>query len=366
MSHNSQAPRELEGATKGLLKVGGRWKAHTNTASKSFLRNISQDRLTALQTVAESNGYLAATTTTNAFDSVDQWWAAQRANAEIHGTTPQMPDDWTPRHAAGSSLSGKRRTRRETYRGEQVSLVMPSAASVKSFAAAQGPTVDVPVTVDTPSGRVSGWVRVSQNDANTWSTRALEFPGTSGAVAAEAVRAVLEARRPRLALQSSGDLMAKRRERFFAEGFAMVKTPPSDFLRFFAAIPDEKDPSAVTAVVSIADKNDPKKKTVYGHRVSKENMDAFIQAASEGSPGEAWNKFIKRTPGDVNAPENRHLRRDKGGLLSDRVELITCRNCYRVSTAARGHVCAAQEAPSAGVPVETQKAWESVLAGARS
>lgn len=135
----------------------------------------------------------------------------QEEGKEVH----RMPDDWTKAKLAGDSSSGHRRTVLRTYKGAGIELRMLSATSIKEFVKAiNGEVLDIPVEVKDASGKtLQSWVRAVKTGSGEWQTTTLGEHGasTGGHRAAEAVAAVLEARRPTVALEEVGNLLDRRR-----------------------------------------------------------------------------------------------------------------------------------------------------------
>ena len=242
-----------------------------------------------------------------------EWWDQTFTLGEYgdaRGDYPQMPDDYTPSMTTGRSLEGNRRTHRMCYRGIGVALRMPSATSIKRYATNEGSaTFDVPVSASYPGGSVTGWVRVTRGANGTWATRGLGFSPEDSAYVAEAVQAVLEARRPSRALQEVGDLLDRRRARAAALG-TRVEVANSQWIRRLGY---DKSTSTMVMVTG---------RSLYGFTVPPE----VYQAMSEShSPGRIYNEVIKGR--------------------ARRVEVRECLHCHRYSTAGTGHRCPPREGP---------------------
>jgi len=228
---------------------------------------------------------------------------------------PQMPDDNTPGMTLGNSLDGNRRTHRVKYRGEDVTLRMPSAAAMKRFAAqSEESTFDVPVGAEYPDTSgvntlVAGWVRVTGSPNGNWTAIGMGFPGGADGAVAEGVASILEARRPSHALRDAGSLIAKHRDRQAAQGVPLRAVSSA----WISALGYD-DATGVMATQTAAG-------GVYGHLVSKAT---FGEVASAKSPGSMFNKLVKG---------------------SGRVEVGNCPSCGRFFAASGSHSCPTPSAP---------------------
>jgi hypothetical protein len=253
---------------------------------------------------------------------IDQWWGDHFVTAEYRASGegfPQMPDDFTPGMGVGHSLSGHRRTHRVKYRGEDLALRMPSAAAVKRFALNSGDTTfDVPVgaAFPDPSGAeqfTSGWVRVTKGAGGRWTAVGMGFPAGGDEAVAEAVSAVVEARRPSFALRDAGSLIERHRARLAAQGAPLQ--PVSS--QWISAIGYD----AASGVMATQTANG----HVYGHLVSKARFNAVAEARS---PGAMFNRVIKG---------------------SERMEVARCEGCGRFYSSDAPHSCPTPAAPAPGV-----------------
>ena len=260
-----------------------------------------------------------------------EWWDHTFMLGEYgdaRGDYPQMPDDYTPSMTTGRSLEGNRRTHRMCYRGIGVALRMPSATSIKRYAANEGSaTFDVPVSASYPAGSVTGWVRVTRGADGAWATRGLGFSPEDSAYVAEGVQAVLEARRPSRALQEVGDLLDRRRARAAALG-TRVEVANSQWIKRLGY---DKSTSTMVMVTG---------RSLYGFTVPPE----VYQAMSEShAPGRIYNEVIKGR--------------------ARRVEVRECPRCHRYSTARTGHRCPPREGPRNLVGVEVNRLHRQAGAG---
>ena len=266
-----------------------------------------------------------------------EWWDTARVAAEYAADGrgyPQMPDDYTPSMTAGQALSGHRRTHRMAYRGSGMTLRMPSATSVRAFARNESSTFDVPITAeyrrdDGSTGSVTGWVRVTRFSDREWSTTPIGFKGDTGAPYAEAVAAVLEARRPTAGLREAGDLIEAHRRRVTQGGTTLAPLRSSwiDSMSY--------DTNTGTMFTQT------KKGGLYGHQVP-EGVHAAI--AHSPRPGEVFNRMRK----------NRRL--------NEPVAVASCPRCQRVYSTAVGHHCAGHQAPTGQVWDKTVQARRSAAA----
>ncbi|WP_159599111.1 KTSC domain-containing protein [Agromyces humi] len=207
-------------------------------------------------------------------------------------------------------VDGGRRTHRATYRGQDISVQMPSAAAVKRYSYNHGGTFEFPVAGSFPGGQITGTVRVTQNGANEWSVQGLGFPPGSAELIAEAVGAVLEARRPRLAIEDARQLAQRRAERFAAAG-GKVEEPREESSFITAA---GYDRGRGVLAIRIREK-------LYGYRVTEQQARAFFSASSVGS---AYNRLVR------------------GG---HRVDVRECPACHRFNVGESVHRCPSRHLP---------------------
>lgn len=245
----------------------------------------------------------------NGVPEVKQWWDTHFVRSEYQpdgAGYPKMPDDWTPRMTGGAALSGHRRTYRRTYTGAGVSVRMPSATAIKSYSGAVlHSTFDVPVQADYPGGSVSGWVRVTKMGPNEYAVSGLDFGDKENALVSEAVSAVLEARRPSVALRDVGDLLKRRRDRFAAAGTKVDATPRSGFISGVGY-------NKLTGVMGVTIGT-----RAYAYEVPEV---VFEKVRGAHSPGEMYNLLVKGR--------------------GRRVEEITaCPRCGRFNAASAKHRC---------------------------
>lgn len=284
-----------------------------------------------------AHGYAPAAVVDDPFDPArtsrrDEWWQASFALAEHArgGGYHVMPDDYTPGMTEGQSLTGHRRTHRMKYEGGGAVLRMPSATAIKRYADdIDGATFDVPVEAHTPAGTMHGYVRVTRGKNGLWLVESPELgrdeqgrptvtdPATGQARLAtpreiarsqyvtEAVNAVLESRRPSLALKEVGDLMARRRERRAQLGETLVTPDQSGVVKGVAY-------SAATQATLVR----------LGNRV---------YAYADTSPQDASRLLRNYSPGRV---YNQHFKNRKPSI---RVE--QCPDCRRYALTTIEHRC---------------------------
>lgn len=302
MSKNPNPNRQPKG-----IPIGGQFASKVNpeatldlAADALPLESVARfmdERVDALR----SHGFVPATTAPLLVDPRSsahrkEWWDRHMAAGEFNhpeGGYAQMPDDWTPSRTLGaSSISGLRRTHRMAYVGDEVAIRMPSATSIKSFAAANvsgkgpGETFDVPVSAQFPGGQIDGWVRVAKGADGTWATQGLGFTAEQSAYVAESVQCVLESRRPSRALREAGDILERRRQRA-AELGAPVTPITSTWIKGAGY-----DKVTGTMVITTDTKSGPK---TYGYDVP---IAAFQSVATSPAPGRTFNQIIrgKATP----------------------------------------------------------------------
>lgn len=264
------------------------------------------------------------------------WWMDAFARAEVRTdgkAYPMIPDDYTPSQGAGRSLSNKRRTYRKLYQSGEIAIRMPSATAVRRFSEELGNgTFDIPVSAEGPAGNpISGHVRVTQHADGRWTTTAINMPPNAQEKVAEAVAAILEARRPTFALtqaEQAGGLIARARERRAGAGAAMVSNERSSWIES-TGYNDETG----EMVLNLQGRH-------YGYQVPRGVYDYVVSAPS---PGAAYNSLVKG-------------RYDSHGV--DRC--ADCGRCYRAGTATV-HRCPTHRPPTGKVTVHTQRVYAFVM-----
>lgn len=296
MDKNQNQDRQPKG-----IPVGGQFAPKTNPEATldlagevgpSETARFMDERVEALR----QHGYVPATTAPLLVDPRSsahrkEWWDQHMAAGEYNnpeGGYAQMPDDWTPSRTEGrSAISGLRRTHRMAYVGNDVAIRMPSATSIKDFAAASvpgkgiGETFDVPVSAQFPGGQIDGWVRVVKGENGTWATQGLGFTSEQSAYAAESVQCVLESRRPSRALREAGDILERRRGRA-AELGAPVVPIASTWIKEAGY-----DKATGTMVITTEGKTG---KKIYGYDVP---IAVYLRVAKGEAPGRVFNATIR-------------------------------------------------------------------------
>lgn len=334
---SASQPRQPAG-----IPVGGQWAVRRAAESPQTLDAAAPvaPRVAEMQQrhrVLEQMGFVPARAVRAEDDPRStarraEWWETHFVNAEygpanrIGGQTgyAQMPDDNTPEMTGGRALSGHRRTHRVKYEGSGLALRMPSATAIKRFEKQSGgQTFDVPVSAvnDDTGGSISGWVRVTRS-GDDWHTEGLGFPASAQDQVAEAVSAVLEARRPTQALSQVGDLIARHKAKRASYG---VEVEPVRSAWIDGAGYDEDSGTMVMETAS---------QRSYGFAVPKA---AFTRMMSSSAPGRVFNAEIKG--------------------VAQRVEVQSCGRCGRFYQDGRAHTCPPSHRPAPTVsPLHSRRA----------
>lgn len=176
-------------------------------------------------------------------------------------------------------------TRRATYTGGGTELTMPSRAAVLRMGQDTGATFDVPVS----GGGRQSWVRLTPGDGGRWHASPTASTDRESVRTAEAVCAVMEARRPRTALADAGNLLARRRERLDARGARDVDVTSSwiDSVGYQA--------SSNMMVMRTKDVTNKSGQTRPGRIYGYEGVPAsyYRQLATAQAPGRVFNAMIK-------------------------------------------------------------------------
>lgn len=328
------------------IPIGGQYATAAHPEAGIALSSFAhRQSMAERRELLKAGGYVPATTLTAATSPKtaadrEEWWNRNFVSAEYGAdkgkSYPQMPDDYTPAQTLGQAMSGKRRTHRMNYGNKDIDLRMPSATSIKRYSGDHGnPTFDVPVSVAIRGGEPKQtWVRVTKTGPHSWETTHLGgAEGTEASVmVSEAVAAVLESRRPSMALAGVDNLIKARRKREAAKG-AEMNPISSSFI-------DEVgyDPATNTMATRIGDK-------LYGHRV---NEFTFAAMANSERPGTVFNKLVRTVQG---------------------AGVERCGNCGRFSNIEVTHVCPKGHRPAADLnPEHTERARRraEIVAGSRS
>lgn len=292
-------------ARQQVRHADGRYGETVRTDPGAILAGtFGADRLTQLA----ADGYTPPVAYNPRATNADQWWAEHFAAAEYNpdGDIPKMPDHSSDTRT-GHSLTGTRRLPLVNYPWRGATFQMPSATACRRFAeTSNSHAVDIPITVTRPDGtQYAGWVRASGR-GHSWMCEPLNIEGKDGAAAAEAVAALLEARRPSLALREAGDLIARHNH-----NRAGIEATPvsSSWIRAIGYGPDN------TLVMQTETGR------VYSYRMAA----TYLRAVQKHrSPGEAFNHIVKK----------------KG----QRVEAEQCPDCLRIYLTGNTHVCPPQDA----------------------
>lgn len=205
------------------------------------------------------------------------WWSNRLSIAEHNhadGDYPMLPE----RGVYDTML----RTYRRCYQGGANAVRIASKSAVNRFADKTGGTFDMPAEVLTAEGPVSTNVRCTRVADGVWHvTPTTANPSRSEVAAAEAVRVVLEAQRPALALERVGDLVA-RAERRVPVGAVRRRPVDSSFIQ---AVGFGRRAPVVTVEM---------RGQVYGYATDSVRAGQFLAAMQAGgSLGAAYNEFIK-------------------------------------------------------------------------
>ena len=248
----------------------------------------------------------------------DEWWSRSFGNAEWRNDTgyPKMPDDFTPSGTGGQSVTGNRRTSRRWYKGEDISVRMPSVSAIKRFSRSiDSGTFDLPVQVSNGADGIQGWVRVTQH-GQQWSVTGIGMNAADSAGMSEAVRALLESRTPTVELSTVANLRDRYKARVRQEGM-QTEQLNSGWIKAVGY-----DKKSGTLALSMNGRH-------YGWPVSE---DVAQQLRTSRSPGKVFNQLVKGKPRSE--------------------QLDACDNCGRVYSPKMDHRCPARHnAPesSAGV-----------------
>lgn len=262
--------------------------APVNEAYNARLVREFNERRARLQ----KEGYAAATAqvavadvreTARDDDKRADWWDQNFITGEFApekaGSYALMPDNYTPGMTAGRSAEGNRRTHRMLYEGAGVAVRMPSATAIKRFSAEnKNNSFDVPLSIEIDGQQVAGHVRVTKNGPNQWGVSALGFNADKGERVAEAVSAVLEARRPSTALRNVNSLVERRRERLAMAGAKMEPMESS----FIDSIGYNEHGSEMYMNISGRQ---------YAYRVPR---DVYHALRNSKSPGKTYNDLVKK------------------------------------------------------------------------
>lgn len=307
MSNVVPIPRKPKGTP-----VGGEFAKRDRSESAIGLVDIGAGGVTAEEQqrralALEHGGFIPAIAGPRLRDrGARAWWSAAfvRAEHQPHGQGfYKMGDLWTAK-----GMQRSRRLGRYSYDIGGVQLKMPSITQIKKASADRGhETFDVPISASFPGGSVDGWVRVTRNGPGEWSVQGLNMDPKAAAYAAEAVSALLEARKVSTAAVENPDLMARRQARFARGGIKMQETKNSAFITGVGY-----NHAAHTMAVKIGNRH-------YSYRVPPETYKKVLSARN---PGAAYNLLVK------------------GNERS--VPVSSCDNCHRFYAENDGHRCPSQ------------------------
>ena len=240
---------------------------------------------------------------------VDTWWDQAFLGADYDGNiSPMIGDDNTPGRFDGRSIDGYRHTYRRWYHGDDMDVRLPSMAAIRRMSK-QNPRKTFQIPVETVINGVSTrcWCSLTRGDRGRWG---VEVQGGAGnpRVTGEAVRALLEARRPSKEPLETGRLLKAYRQRTLLEGTMPQPIANSEWM-------GEATWQDGVMGVRLGNK-------LYGYRVPKQMYEDMIRAES---PGQYYNQHIKR---------KRTV-----------TWVVECPRCHRYYLEKRGHTC----------PVEAKK-----------
>lgn len=267
---------------------------------------------------------------------IRNWWRDAHSRSELRTdgkSYHQMPDDYTPGELPGRSLTGKRRTYRKLYQSGEIALRMPSATAIRRYSKEIGSqTFDVPITAEGPAGNpVSGHVRITETTPGRYSVTAINMPVNAQEKVAEAVNAVLENRRPSIALsevERNGGLLARARARRTAAG---TKTQAIDNSDWINAVGYNRDSGEI--VLSLQGRH-------YGYEVP-EGIYEYVTTAP--SAGKAYNALIK------------------GKYPSHQID--QCDTCSAWTRMGEEHTCYAHRAPTGDAKPHNDRVRAYVMGG---
>jgi hypothetical protein len=208
-----------------------------------------------------------------------QWWRTRTWAAEHRheqGDYPLMTEYGSP-----SSPESGRRTHRMLYEGNGTKMRMPARTAIDRFSAAHGHrTFDVPVEIESPSGKMIVNVRVSKWPGGYWHVSS-PTGSPAGIEAAEAVHAVLEAKRGRIrsSLTDAGNLLERAQNRPAPHGTVRVRSVNSSMISRVGY-----DPTNRMMTVEMT------RGQVYGYACSESTFEAVAGASSVG---QAYNQLVR-------------------------------------------------------------------------
>ena len=313
-------PRQPQG-----IPAGGQFAGHTHGTGDVVLGFARRAEL------LEGAGYVPAIVIPSTSDPrsstrAREWWDRARISAEYGTGIPQMQD----------LVDGP--VQRRAYGNDRIKLRMPAVSAIRAAAAANPGTFDIPVSMSLGGAKpVQGWVRATPGPGGAWDIATLGGDGPAAAELAEAVTAVLESRRPTLALAQAGNLlesrarrMAEKRRTAASEG-VLMKGVNSSFISEVGY-----DPASETLATRIGAR-------IYGHRVPREVFEVMKEAEN---PGIAFNRLVRG--------------RSQG------VAVTQCPSCRRFHSPLSEHACPEEISPSgAAAPANPKARREAMMAAFR-
>lgn len=284
------------------IPEGGQWSetAKARPPVPTFGRNYEQSRYDMLR----ANKFVPADQVKLSGGTATKWYQAAEATGEFNTEGGFERMSRSPK-AIGSL--------RQTYRGQDFALTMPSVTSVRRMAAEvdpRGTPFDIPVsTPDGKGGQTIGWVRVSQDKGSGWNVQTLgDRTNSDSATVGAGVKSMLEARRitDHLDGKTKKDMIADFREtrrQSFAKRSHKLKSPWVDSVGF-----DEHEKEVLVTTTSGRS---------YRYPYGKDVLEAI---RTTHKPGQYINKVLKGT---------------------GEVEVSECQQCHRTFTSVGTHQCPA-------------------------
>lgn len=134
---------------------------------------------------------------------IKNWWKggfdAYGANNQ-QTAIPVLPDNWSKsfregRASTGHSLEGNRRVSRMCYQAGDRNIRMPSKTAIRHYMNSQGINqLQVPLSIDTPTGPRVGYVTLTRNPNGSWVGHTEGFDGEDKLYVEEASAAIMENR----------------------------------------------------------------------------------------------------------------------------------------------------------------------------
>lgn len=134
---------------------------------------------------------------------IKTWW---REGFDAYGANnkktaiPVLPDNWSKsfregQTSRGNSLEGNRRVSRMCYQAGDRNIRMPSKTAIRHYMNSQGINqLQVPLSIDTPTGPRVGYVTLTRNPNGSWVGHTEGFNGEDKLYVEEASAAIMENR----------------------------------------------------------------------------------------------------------------------------------------------------------------------------